>query len=35
MHDLMGNVDMPLAQIPYEDLTPGSAELPKILGKFK
>ena len=35
MHDLMGNVDTPLAQLPYEDLTPGSKELPGILSKYK
>ena len=35
MHDLMGNVDMPLAQVPYEDLTPGSDELPNILARYK
>ena len=35
MHDLMGNVDMPLVQVPYEDLAPGAAELPKILGRYK
>jgi len=35
MHDLMGNVDKPLAHVPYEDLTPGSAELGGILRQYK
>ncbi|MGB5165499.1 MAG: 2-oxoacid:ferredoxin oxidoreductase subunit beta [Woeseiaceae bacterium] len=35
MHELMGNVDVPLAQLPYEILTPGSKELPKILSRYK
>jgi 2-oxoglutarate ferredoxin oxidoreductase subunit beta len=35
MHELMGNVDMPLAQLPYDILTPGSKELPKILSRYK
>jgi 2-oxoglutarate ferredoxin oxidoreductase subunit beta len=35
MHELMGNVDMPLAQLPHEILTPGSKELPKILSRYK
>lgn len=35
MHELMGNVDMPFAHLPYEILTPGSKELPKILSRYK
>ncbi|MDX1515420.1 MAG: 2-oxoacid:ferredoxin oxidoreductase subunit beta [Woeseiaceae bacterium] len=31
MHDLMGNVDTPLAQLPLDSLHPGGAELKKIL----
>ncbi len=31
MHDLMGNVDTPLSQLPLDSLHPGSAELKKIL----
>jgi len=31
MHDLMGNVERPLAHLPLESLQPGAAELKKIL----
>lgn len=31
MHDLMGNVDTPLAQLPLDSLNPGAGELKKIL----
>ena len=31
MHDLMGNVETPLAHLPLESLQPGAAELKKIL----
>ncbi len=31
MHDLMGNVDTPLARLPLDTLNPGAAELSKIL----
>jgi len=35
MHDLMGNVDTPLAQLPLNELHPGSEELKKILGRYR
>ena len=35
MHDLMGNVETPLAQLPLEDLNPGEKELKKILGRYR
>jgi 2-oxoglutarate ferredoxin oxidoreductase subunit beta len=35
MHDLMGNVEKPLAQLQYEELTPGSDELQKIMDRYK
>jgi len=35
MNELMGNVDTPLAQLPLETLHPGSAELKKILGRYR
>jgi 2-oxoglutarate ferredoxin oxidoreductase subunit beta len=35
MHDLMGNVDTPLSQLPLETLNPGSRELKKILSRFR
>jgi 2-oxoglutarate ferredoxin oxidoreductase subunit beta len=35
MHDLMGNVDTPLSQLPLDSLHPGSAELKKILGRYR
>jgi 2-oxoglutarate ferredoxin oxidoreductase subunit beta len=35
MHDLMGNVDTPLAQLPLDELHPGSEELKKILGRYR
>ena len=35
MHDLMGNVDTPLAQLPLDELNPGSEELKKILGRYR
>ncbi len=34
MHDLMGTVDTPLAQLPLADLQPGAAELKKILSRY-
>jgi 2-oxoglutarate ferredoxin oxidoreductase subunit beta len=34
MHDLMGNVDTPLAHLPLASLHPGAAELKKILKDF-
>lgn len=34
MHDLMGNVDTPLAQLPLDTLNPGAAELKKILKRY-
>ena len=35
MHDLMGNVDTPLAQLPVETLHPGKSELRKILSRYR
>ncbi len=35
MHDLMGNTDTPLAQLDYEILQPGNAELQKIQGRYR
>ncbi len=34
MHDLMGNVDTPLAELPLDSLQPGAAELKKILSDY-
>ena len=35
MHDLMGNVDTPLAQLPLDTLRPGKKELRKILRRYR
>jgi len=35
MHDLMGNVDTPLAHLPLETLHPGREELKKILSRYR
>ena len=35
MHDLMGNVETPLAQLPLDTLHPGGKELKKILGRYR
>jgi 2-oxoglutarate ferredoxin oxidoreductase subunit beta len=35
MHELMGNVDTPLAHLPYEGLHPGSEELKKIQRRYR
>jgi 2-oxoglutarate ferredoxin oxidoreductase subunit beta len=35
MHDLMGNVETPLSQLPIETLNPGSKELKKILSRYR
>ena len=35
MHELMGNTDIPLSQLPYEGLHPGSAELQKLQGRYR
>ena len=35
MHELMGNVDTPLAHLPYEGLLPGSEELRKIQRRYR
>jgi 2-oxoglutarate ferredoxin oxidoreductase subunit beta len=34
MHDMLGTADMPLNQVPYEKMHPGSAGLRKILGRY-
>jgi 2-oxoglutarate ferredoxin oxidoreductase subunit beta len=35
MHDLMGNIDTPLAELPLDKLHPGKAELKKILSRYR
>jgi 2-oxoglutarate ferredoxin oxidoreductase subunit beta len=35
MHDLMGNIDTPLAQYPLDKLIPGKDELKKILSRYR
>jgi 2-oxoglutarate ferredoxin oxidoreductase subunit beta len=35
MHDLMGNIDTPLAQYPLDKLHPGEKELKKILNRYR
>jgi len=35
MHDLMGNIDTPLAMYPLEKLIPGKSELKKILSRYR
>ena len=35
MHDLMGNVETPLAQLPLDSLHPGADELKKILNRYR
>jgi 2-oxoglutarate ferredoxin oxidoreductase subunit beta len=35
MHDLMGNTETPLSQLPYEMLQPGAAELKKLQGHYR
>lgn len=35
MHELMGNIDTPLSQVPFECLNPGSAELKKLQGRYR
>ena len=35
MHELMGNVDTPLAKLPYEGLNPGSAGLKQIQARYR
>jgi len=35
MHDLMGNVSTPLAELPVETLHPGAAELKKIINQYR
>ncbi len=35
MHGVMGTTDVPLSQIPYETLCPGSAELEKLQEEFR
>ena len=34
MHDLMGNIEEPLAHLPVEALSPGADELKKILARY-
>jgi len=35
MHELSGNVDTPLSQLPFEGLNPGSAELKKLQNRYR
>ena len=35
MHELMGNVDTPLAELALESLNPGAAELKKLLSRYR
>ena len=35
MHELMGNVDIPMAYLPYEDLQPGAEELRKLQRRYR
>ncbi len=35
MHDLMGNVETPLSQLPLKELHPGKKELNKILNRYR
>jgi hypothetical protein len=35
MHDLMGNVDTPLANLPMESVVPSKGELDKILKPYR
>ena len=35
MHELMGNVETPLSQLPLDTLNPGSEELKKILSGYR
>ena len=35
MHDLMGNVDTPLAHLPLNSLRPGKGELARILQRYR
>ncbi len=35
MHELMGNIDTPLSQLPVDSLNPGSKELKKLQSRFR
>ena len=35
MHELMGNVDTPMAYLPFEELTPGGVELKKLQSRYR
>ena len=35
MHDLMGNVDTPFAELPMDSLRPRKGELEKILKRYR
>lgn len=35
MHDLMGNTDTPLSELPLDTLHPGKEELKKILNRYR
>ena len=35
MHELMGNVDTPLAHLPFEELIPGSDELKRLQSRYR
>ena len=35
MHELMGNVDVPLSKLPLNELNPGSSELKKLQKRYR
>ena len=35
MHELMGNIDTPLSEVPLDTLHPGNKELKKILSRYR
>ena len=35
MHDLLGSVDQPLSQIPYQDLNPGKDKLANLMDRYR
>jgi 2-oxoglutarate ferredoxin oxidoreductase subunit beta len=35
MHELSGNVETPLSQLPFDGLNPGSAELKKLQNRYR
>ena len=35
MHDVLGTVDPPLVDLPFEDLCPGASELDELMEEFR